>query len=268
MSWIDDPVRPLIANRSLFWLLLKRDLHANVRASVLGIAWIIITPLVLVAVYTFVFGIVLKSAWFARTGSPLEVPLIYFTGLMVFSFFMEVITRAPEFIRVNRTYVTKIVFPVEMLDWVLVGTALFKLAASFALLCLFLLLALGQLPAGLLGVPLVLLPLIILTTGLAWYLSAVGTFVRDLNQFLLAIGPVLMFVSPIFYSLDQIPDQFRAFFWVNPLTFVLETLRGLLFFGQGINWQAYGLYWLAALAVFASGFAFFRKARTGFADVI
>ena len=265
---LPECLRLPVAHRSLVWQLLKRDLHANVRASILGLGWIIITPLVLVAIYTFVFGVVLESAWFSRAGNPLEVPLIYFTGLIAFSFFMEVITRAPDFIRANKTYVTKIVFPVEVLDWVLVGTALLKLAASLVLLTVFLAIVKGGLPAGLLAVPLVLLPFVLLTTGLAWFLSAVGTYVRDLNQLLLAIGPVLMFISPIFYSIDQMPEAFRPFFWANPLTFVLETLRSLLFFDGGIAWQAYGLYWIGALAVFTGGFAFFRRARPGFADVI
>lgn len=267
MSLADSLLLPIV-HRSLVWQLLKRDLHANVRGSILGLGWIIITPLVLVAIYTFVFGVVLKSAWFARAGSPLEVPLIYFTGLIAFSFFMEVITRAPDFIRVNKTYVTKIVFPVEVLDWVLVGTALLRLGASLILLAVFLFIVMGGLPSGLLAVPLVLLPFVLLATGLAWFLSAVGTYVRDLNQLLLAIGPVLMFISPIFYSIDQVPEAFRPFFWANPLTFVLETLRSLLFFGGGIDWQAYGLYWIGALAAFSGGFAFFRRARPGFADVI
>lgn len=262
------PFRPLFSNRELFWQLLLRDIQSSVRGSVLGIGWIVLTPLVLVAIYTFVFGVVLQSAWVSKTDSSLEVPLIYFTGLMVFSFFMEIITRAPEYIRANKTYVTKIVFPVEVLDWILVGTAAFKLAASATLLTVFLVLVLGRFPTGMLAAPLVIAPLVVLCAGLAWFISAVGTYVRDLNQLLLAIGPVLMFVSPIFYSVEQVPENFRAVFWANPLTWVLETLRGLLFFNQGIDWQGYALYWVAAIAVFAAGFGFFQRARTGFADVI
>ncbi|MEQ8737842.1 MAG: ABC transporter permease, partial [Hoeflea sp.] len=120
------PFETLMSNRDLFVRLLVRDLQATVRGSVLGLAWIVISPLAMVAIYTFVFGTILDSVWTVGDPEPLEVPLIYLTGLVIFGFFMEVMLRAPDYIRVNKTYVTKIVFPVELLDWVLVGSAAAK----------------------------------------------------------------------------------------------------------------------------------------------
>lgn len=268
LTWLISPFASLVKNQNLFWQLLVRDVQSSVRGSALGLAWIIITPLVLVAIYTFVFGFVLKSAWFSETESTVVVPLIYFTGLMTFSFFMEVITRAPEFIHSNRTYVTKIIFPIEILDWVLVGSAAFKLAAAMILLALFLLMTTGEMPVAMLLAPIVIAPLAIVCVGLGWLFSALGTYIRDIQQVLLALGPVMMFVSPIFYDINQVPEAFRGVFWINPLTFVLETLRGLLFFDRPVNWLAYAVYWLVALMVFYCGYAFFQRARRGFADVV
>lgn len=262
------PFSALRRHRHLFLQLLKRDVQTTLRGSILGMGWIVVTPLVLVGIYTFVFGFVLQTSWFTETNSPLHVPLIYFTGLTVFSLFMEVISRSPEFVRANRTYVTKIVFPVEILSWVLVGTASVKYAASLALLVIFLLFVTGGLPPAILMLPLVLAPFVTMLLGISWYLSAIGTYLRDLNQLVQAIGPVLMFISPIFYSIDQVPETARIIFWANPLTFILETMRGLLFFDTPVNWSAYAIYWMVAIAVFLSGFAFFKRAGRQFADVI
>lgn len=265
---IFGPFLTIYRNWDLFWQLLLRDIQASVRGSVLGIAWIVIVPLVLVAIYTFVFGIVLKSAWASQTQSKLEVPLLYFTGLMVFSFFLEIIMRAPEFLRQNKTYVTRMIFPIEILDWVLVGTAAFKLLISLCLLALFLGIALGRVPSGILLVPIVLLPLIIMVMGLAWIISAIGTYIRDINHALAALGPVLMFMSPIFYSVKQVPEGFVFFYMLNPLSFIIETMRGLIFFDQNIIWSSYFGYCAVALIIFFGGYAFFERVRPGFADVI
>ncbi len=258
----------LLRHRDLFRRLLLRDIQASVRGSIFGTAWLVITPLVLVAIYTFVFGVIMKSQWSTRTDSPLEVPLIYFSGLMVFTFFLEVVNRSPDLIRDNRTYVTKIIFPVEILNWVIAGTAGFRLLVSTALLAVFMLLAMQHLPASVVLLPLLFAPLLLLSVGFSWALSAAGTYIRDVGQGLTAISPVLMFVSPIFYSVDQVPAPLRFLFWLNPITFVLETTRGLLFFAAPFPWPGFLLYSAVALLVFHSGFALFSRARRGFADVI
>jgi len=262
------PFLLLVQHRHLVWALLKRDLQSSIRGSILGLAWFVITPLVMVAIYTFVFGVILKSTWLTETGNPLEVPLIYFCGLTVFSFFMEVITRAPEYLRANRTYVTKIVFPIEILDLIIVGVALIKLVSSLLLLGIFLLLVTGAIPAYFLLIPLIIFPLIMFVSGLAWFITALGTYLRDVNQLLVALGPILMFISPIFYSIAQIPEGLRFIFWLNPLTFTLETLRGMLFFETAPDWGGYGLFCAASYLVMISGFSFFQRVRRGFADVI
>jgi lipopolysaccharide transport system permease protein len=235
---------------------------------VLGLSWIILIPLFMVAVYTFVFGVILKSAWYSRAASPMEIPLIYFVGLMILNFFLEVVNRAPNFIRNNSIYVKKVIFPIDLLNWVLVGTAGVKLAISFALLTIFLTAVEGRVPSGILLVPVLLLPLAILLLGLAWLLSAVGTYVRDLGHAITASSPVIMFVSPVFYSLEQVPEPFREIYMVNPLTFVLEGVRKLLFFEGRISWPGYCAYTFVSICVFVAGFHFFERARAGFADVV
>lgn len=262
------PLTTIFANWDLFTRLLVRDLQATVRGSMLGLAWIVISPLAMVAIYTFVFGTILDSAWKIGSPKPLEVPLIYLTGLIVFGFFMEVLLRAPDYIRANKTYVTKIVFPIELLDWVLVGAAAAKLLVGFALIVVFVTLVTGKVPVATLQLPFIVLPFLILSMGLAWFISALGTFVRDAGHALIAFAPALMFVSPIFYSVEQVPQSFRWAYGFNPMTFVIESTRGVLFFEQGMTFSAYASYWCAALIVFFFGYWFFDKARRGFADVL
>lgn len=267
-AWLLRPLATVFVHWDLFARLLVRDLQAGVRGSILGAAWIVISPLVLVAVYTFVFGAVLDSAWTAGAPSPLEVPLIYYVGIAVFGFFMEILLRAPEAIRVNKTYVTKIVFPVEVLDWILVVSAAAKLGVSLALILGFLAIVAGGIPVAVLWIPWIVLPSVLLGVGLAWFVSGVGTYVRDVGPALVALAPVLMFMSPIFYSVDQVPEGVRWVYAMNPATFVIESLRDVLFFERGLSLADYSGYWLGSLAVFYSGYWFFSRARRGFADVI
>lgn len=263
-----EPFKSLWRHRELFRRVLVRDIQSSFRGSVLGLAWVVLIPLVLVALYTFVFGVVLKATWAIPTKTPYEVPLVFFSSLTVFGFFMEVITRAPNYIRDNKVYVTKIVFPIDILCWVLVGTALFKLTVNFTLLLLFLALFGDGVPAQALVLPLLLVPFVLMAVGFAWLLASIGAFVRDLSHALQALAPVLMFVSPVFYALAQVPEAVRPIYLLNPLTFVIEQVRGILFFDQVVSVQAYIAYSLAAAAVYTVGFAFFQRLRPGFADVV
>jgi len=262
------PLEALLRNGQLYRRVLERDIKSTFRDSALGLAWIVVIPLVLVAIYSFVFGLVLPSAWSKSTRTPLEVPLLFFTGLTVFSFFMEVVGRSPNFIRENAVYVKKIVFPLEILPWVLIGTALFRFAINFALLLVFLAIFTGGVPAKALLLPLVLAPFVLMTAGLSWLLSAVGTYVRDLPHAIQALAPIIMFVSPIFYSVAQVPQPFATAYYANPLTFVLESVRGALFFDTAPPAAGLLAFAAASLLVYAAGYAFFQRARPGFADVV
>ncbi|MDP3898680.1 MAG: ABC transporter permease [Mesorhizobium sp.] len=263
-----EPFLSLWRHRELFRRVLVRDIQSSFRGSVLGLAWIVVIPLTLVAIYSFVFGSILNSSWAIQPRSPYEVPLIYFSGLMVFGFFMETITRSTTHIRDQKTYVTKIIFPVDILCWVLVGTALFKFFVNLVLLLTFITLLTGAFPVKALLLPLLMVPFVLLTVGLAWILAGVGAFIRDLSHALQALGPVIMFISPVFYAAAQVPEAARPFYFINPLTFMLESVRGLLFFDQAFSLQGYLAYSAAALVVFSFGYAFFQRLRPGFADVV
>ncbi len=262
------PLTSVWKNRELFRRVLVRDLQASFRGSVLGFAWVVVIPLVLVALYTFVFGVILKSGWSRTPRSALEVPLIYFCGLMIFVFFMEVVTRSAVVVREYSTYVTKIIFPVDILSVVVVGTALFKFVINLVLLVVFLLIVTGGVPVGILWLPVLMVPLILTAAGISWIFAAIGAYVRDLTLALQAFAPIIMFMSPIFYSIEQVPEQFRPFYYLNPLTYVLEHARNALFFDGPVDLAGYGAYLAASLVMFWVGWGLFGRLRAGFADVV
>jgi len=185
LGWFSRPVAALWVRRELFRRVLVRDIESSFRGSALGLLWIVLIPLVMVVLYTFVFGVVMKSAWAAETTSPFEVPLIYFAGLAIAGFFLEVVNRAPNTIRAHQSYVKKVIFPLDLLGWMLVGTAGVKLLISFSLLAIFLSVVEGRVALEVLYVPVLVAPLAVLLLGIAWILCAIGTYVRDLGQ---AIG--------------------------------------------------------------------------------
>jgi lipopolysaccharide transport system permease protein len=217
-----------------------------------------------------VFSVVFKSRWGTNPAgeNKSEFAVILFVGLIVYGFFAEVINRAPGLIVSNVNYVKKVVFPLEILPIVTMAAALFhSLVSIFVLLVAFVLLN-GFLHWTVLLIPFVILPLVVLVVGLAWLLASLGVFLRDLAQSISIITMVFMFLSPIFYPVTALPERFRTWFMINPLTFVIEETRAVAIFGQMPDWTGLALYFLGACLVAWFGYAWFQKTRKGFADVI
>lgn len=255
-------------NRSLIRVLVVREVAGRYRGSILGILWSFFNPVFMLAVYTFVFSVVFKARWGTGGESRAEFALILFAGLLVFNLFAECVNRAPSLILANTNYVKKVVFPLEILPWVAFGAALFHTLVSFAVWLLFSFWVIGVPHATLLLLPLVLAPLALLVMGLSWFLAALGVFLRDVAQIVGVMTTILMFLTPIFYPVSAIPERYRFFLYLNPLTFIVEQTRDLLIFGGGLAWGRMTLLSVAAFFVAWLGFAWFQKTRKGFADVL
>jgi lipopolysaccharide transport system permease protein len=117
-------------------------------------------------------------------------------------------------------------------------------------------------------IPAVVLPLLVLTLGVAWMLASLGTYLRDVGQTIGLLTTVLMFLAPVFYPIDALPAEFRPFILANPLTFIIEQARAALIWGRPPDWEGLGVYMVAASTVLWAGYAWFQKTRKGFADVI
>lgn len=255
-------------NRSLIRALVKREVIGRYRGSFMGILWSFFNPIFMLAVYTFVFSFVFKARWNADSDSKAEFALVLFSGLMIFNIFAECINRSPSLILSNVNYVKKVVFPLEILPWISMGAALFHALISLLVWLIAYIACFGAPPMSLAALPLVIFPLILFIMGLSWWLASLGVFLRDVAQFIGVITMTMMFLSPIFYPATALPEEYRPFLFMNPLTLIIEQARQVLFWGAAPDYKLLSIYTLAAAVVAWGGFAWFQRTRKGFADVL
>ncbi len=247
--------------------LARRDVAGRYRGSLLGLSWSFFQPLLLLAVYTFVFGLVFKSRW-SHDQSRFGFALTLFCGLVVYNLFAECITRAPSLVLAHASYVKKVVFPLDILPWVSLSAALFHAFASLAVLFVFLVLFGPGLSPSALLLPLVLLPLLPMILGLSWLLASIGVYLRDIGQVVNLSMTVLLFMSPVFYPASGLPPAVRPWLFLNPLTLIIEETRKVLIEGIPPDWGSLLVYLAVALLVAQGGHLWFQKTRKGFADVL
>lgn len=259
----------LVQNRRLLSQMIRREVTGRYKGSALGLAWSFFNPVFMLAVYTFVFSEVFKMRW--GTGgeeSKTQFALVLFVGMIVYGLMAEVLNRAPGLILSNVNYVKKVVFPLEILPVVAMGAALFHTLISLLVLMIAFAVFNSYLHWTVIFLPLVLLPLVILTVGIAWALASLGVFLRDVGQTVGIIVTVMMFLSPVFYPISAVPPAFQAWILANPLTFIIEQAREVVIWGHLPNWWGLAIYTGAAILVAWAGYAWFQKTRKGFADVI
>lgn len=263
-----EMLRSLIKNRRLIVQMAKRDVIGRYRGSMLGLAWSFFNPLIMLAVYTFVFSVVFGSRWNAASTSQTEFALALFIGMITHGLLAECIGRAPGIILGHVSYVKKVVFPLEILPWVAMAATVFHTLISLGVWALFYLVANQALQWTVVFIPFVLLPLVLFTMGLAWALAALGVYLRDIGQMTGVFTTVLMFLSPVFYSADRLPENFKMAMYLNPLTFIIEQSRDVLMWGKLPHWAGLALATLISLVVAWLGFVVFQRTRQGFADVL
>ena len=223
----------------------------------------------MLAVYTFVFSIVFKAKWGGNEEeSKTAFALVLFSGLIMHGLLAEVLNRAPSLILGNANYVKKVIFPLEILPAIAIGGALFHSAVSLVVLLAVFLALNGYLHWTVVLTPLVMFPLVLLTLGLAWMLASFGVFVRDIGQTIGIITTVMLFLSPIFFPISAIPEEYQIYIMLNPLTFIIEQAREVLLWGHLPNWKGLAIYTLIAATISWLGFIWFQKTRKGFADVL
>ena len=258
--------------RVLIKHMVLREVVSRYKGSLLGLMWSVINPILMLAVYTFFFSVVFQSRWSGAghvgSDSKFEFAIVLYAGLLVFNLFSECISRAPSLILSNANYVKKVIFPLEVLPWVALGSALFHVLIGFGVILVFIVLAGMPLHASALLFPLVLLPLVPMIMGLCWLLSSVGVFFRDIGQIIGMALTALMFLSPIFYPTSALPESLQSLLYWNPLTFVIEQSRNVLIWGTLPDFGGLAVYSLVSLFVAWLGLLAFKAMRSGFADVL
>lgn len=261
-------VRAMWQQRNLVWQLVKREVAGRYKGSFFGVVWALIQPLLMLAVYTFVFGIIFENRWQGASESKLELAAILFSGLLVFNFFAECVNRSPQLMLENSNYVKRVVFPLNILPIVVMGSALFHAAMSVAVLFVFMAISMGTLPWTIIFLPLVFTPLVLLVLGITWALSALGVYFRDIQHGIGVLLSALLFLSPIFYPMSALPLSVQPYIFVNPMAFIIEQVRSVVIWGSLPDWSGLVLYTGIASFVAWLGFVSFERTRTGFADVL
>jgi len=248
---------------------LNRQINQRYKGRALGVFWSLMSPILLLLVYTFVFGTVLHSRFgVSKSETTLDYGLALFCGLNLFNFFADVISHSPRLILSQPNLVKKVVFPLEILPLVDVLDALIHCIVAFVPLFIALVIVHGAVPWSFGFLPLFLLPTTLIALGFALFLSATGVFVRDIDNFVPPTITVLMFSSAIFYPLAFVPDWFRPWLSLNPLAILVENARKTLVWGVSPDLTALLVLTLLGITFAVFGFLFFEKSRPAFADVI
>lgn len=255
-------------HRELIKVSTRREVLGRYRGSMAGLLWSFITPVFMLLIFTFVFSVVFSARWGSGGESKTQFALLLFVGLIQFNLFAECVNRAPGIISANVNYVKKVIFPLEILPVVALLSALFHASVSLLVWILAYLFFEGLPSITLLWLPLVMFPYVLLLLGLLWMLSSSGVYLRDIVQLVGVMTTALMFLSPVFYPVTALPEQYQFLFYLNPLTPVIEQSRLVLFYGQSPVVSILMLYWGVGLVVAWLGFVWFQKTRKGFADVL
>lgn len=263
-----SPFTALLRHHVLIVQMAKRDVVGRYRGSVIGLFWSFANPLFMLAVYTFVFGYIFKSRWTSQFSGHVDFSVILFAGLNIHTFFSDCANRSPTLIIQNTNFVKKVVFPLESLAWVTLGSSLFHTAISTTVLLVFEVVVLGHIPMTAFLFPIIVLSMIPFIVGTVWLLSSLGVFVRDLEQAITIITTIMLFLSPIFYPLSNLPQKYQLLMYLNPLTLIVQESRKVLIWGVEPDWYALALYIIFSLIYSWLSFVWFMKSKRGFADVL
>lgn len=263
-----DIFKCLFGNRNLVYQLTRRNILARFQGAALGALWSFFTPILMLVVYTFVFGTILEIRWIEQKGGNLEFATILFSGLIIHSYFSECLQNSVDLITSNRQYVKKVVFPLESMAWVAILTSLFQMVISTGVLLLYLIFVNQALPWTIILLPLIVFPLMLFALGISWIISSTTVYVRDVSQIIGPITLILLFVSPVFYPVSSLPDNFQFLLYLNPITWAVEQSRNVILWGLVPGITGYLSYTIISILIGWFGYLWFRRLRPGFSDVI
>ncbi|GAB4493260.1 MAG: ABC transporter permease [Anaerolineales bacterium] len=256
-------------NGPLIYDMTRREIKKKYQGTFLGLAWSFISPLLMLAVYTFIFAVVFKSRW-GESGneSRTDFAITVFAGLIVFGIFSDLLNQAPALVIGNANYVKRVIFPLEILSIISAGSTLFNAATSTLVLLLMQLLLRGDVPLTVIFFPLIALPAALLGLGASWFFSALGVYIRDVGQLLGFLTSILFFTSAIFFPVSALPENYQRFIRLNPLVLIIEQSRNVLVYGNLPDWSIVLLLLLISSLAAWIGYWWFQKTRKGFADVL
>lgn len=254
-------------NLFLLFQLIRRDISARYKGSIIGILWSFVAPILLITVYTFVFSVVFKARWGGEEARE-AFAMNLFAGMLVHGFIAECLSRSPTIIGQYVSYVKRVVFPVWLLPLIIVGSALFHAAIGFVVLLAVMLCFSIEIYWQIVFLPILMLPVVFFSIGICWFISALGVYIKDIVQLMPMLITVLMFMSPVFYPVAALPEQYQKIMYLNPLTPAIEATRALVFSGVMPSLSSQIVNILMSIGVVFLSYLFFSRLRRGFADVL
>lgn len=254
-------------NRALIRSMVRRDIMARYRGSFGDVLWTILNPLLLMATYFFVFGVVLKAK-IGPDDSRTGFALYLLAGMLPWLPFAEAVGRAPQCILEHRNFVKKLVFPVETLPVNQVFAGLVTEVFTLFVFLIAMLLARGTVPPTVFWLPVLLIPQLLLTLGFSWFLSALGVYMRDLGQIIGFLIMLLFYMTPICYAEKDLPAGAAAILTKSPIFTLVHGYRSIFLEGRAPEFHSMWKLWLLSAAVCLAGHAWFYKLRKSFADVV
>jgi len=261
------PALSIWRNRALIRSLVRRDILGRYRGSFGGVFWTVLNPLLLMATYFFVFGVVLHTSFAGERGRA-GFALYFLCGMLPWLAVSEALGRAPLVVLEYRNFVKKLVFPIEILPVNLVLAALVTEAFALAVFLALLVGTRGAVPWSALWLPALAIPQVLFTMGLAWFLAGLGVYLRDLGQINGFLLTLWFFLTPICYPVESLPRQALPLLARNPMFVLVRAYRDILLEGRTPAPSGLWKFWALALVLFFAGHAWFYKLRKTFADVI
>ena len=262
-----QPLWELPARADLIFSFARRDLVGRYKGSALGIAWAVLTPVVMIAIFTFIFAGIF-GARFGASNSHWDYALYLFCGLLPWSMFQESVQQSSNTIVAHANLVKRVVFPLETLPAAQAFAALGnQLFASVALLVGIVVIR-ENLQLTTLLLPVLLIPQLLFALGAAWLIASLGVFLRDIAEGTTLLLMAWMYLTPIIYPESIVPPPLHRFIELNPFTPLVRSYRNIFLDGLAPDWRGLGYFTAIALVVFVFGYWWFARTRKNFADVI
>jgi lipopolysaccharide transport system permease protein len=261
------PLWELPGRSELIRSLARRELAARYRGSALGVVWAMLTPAVMIAIYTFIFAGIF-GARFGQNGTAWDYALYLFCALLPWTAFQDSLQVSSNVIVAHANLVKRVVFPLEALPVAQVLAALATQMLGTIVLVAATIIIRGEFHASLVWLPALVLPQFLLMLGASWLVASLGVFLRDTGQVVGLLLVAWMFLTPIIYPEQLVPPRYQAFISANPFTPLVRNYRRIILEGAWPDWTGLAYFTLFALAVFICGYWCFARMRKNFADVI
>jgi lipopolysaccharide transport system permease protein len=262
------PFSALFEHRDLTRELTRRDILGRYRGANFGLLWSLIGPLMMLVIYGLAFGQILGSRWKQASGDTAAFGIVLFLGIIVHGFFAECFARSPRLMVDNANFVKRVVFPLHVLPWSVVLSALFHMAMNLLVFVVLGVIVYGKFSFYIFLVPLVVAPLVLMTVAACWIVSSIGVYLRDINQAVPVVVTALLFLSSAIVPVDALPERYQVIFALNPLTFFIDQMRDVALWGRLPDWMGLLKSTVAGLVALHLSYAWFRFTSKGFADVL